>query len=235
MTQIDALLIGGPKPFRADGMMSAMARDPVEYPVMLRKLGFAGDQVADPSVHGGTDKAVHFYPAEHYPRWHAFFAAKGIPPHPLLDAAGGFGENISASGLTEDKVKIGDRFRIGAALVEVAQGRQPCWKIDHHFGMHGLTGAVISTGRCGLYFRVIEEGEVRLMDTIEQTHAADHEWTVQRTFKLLIGGGHKAEGAKAELAALAALETLAETWRGRAAKLAGRDQLLLPAHPQKCV
>ena len=198
-----------------------MARDAVDRPVMLRKLGFDGDQVADTSVHGGVDKAVHFYPAEHYPKWTAFFATAGLDSHPLLEWAGAFGENISASGLTEDKVKIGDRFRVGSALVEVAQGRQPCWKLDHHFGVHGLTGAVIKSGRCGLYFRVIEEGKVAPMDTIEQIHSADHEWTVQRTFKLLIGGGHKAEGAKAELAALAALETLAETWRSRAAKLAG--------------
>jgi MOSC domain-containing protein YiiM len=220
LTQIDTLLIGGPKPFRADGEMSAMAREAADRPVMLRKLGFEGDQVADPTVHGGPDKAVHFYPAEHYPKWIAHFAGEGIS-HPLLDNAGAFGENISASGLTEDKVRIGDRFRIGKALVEVAQGRQPCWKIDHHFGVHGLTGAVIKTGRCGGYFRVIEEGEVAPGDRIEQVGQAEHDWTVERVFKLLIGGGHRGEGAKAELKALAALETLAESWRGRAAKLAG--------------
>ena len=221
ISQIDDLFIGGPKPFRSDGTMSAMARESVSIPVMLRKLGFDGDQVADPTVHGGVDKAVHFYPAEHYPRWIAYFAQAGIGPHPLLEASGAFGENISASGLTEDKVKIGDRFRIGKALVEVAQGRQPCWKIDHHFGVRGLSGAVITSGRCGLYFRVIEEGAVAPMDLIEQVDEAKHYWTVERTFKLLIGGGHKAVGAKADLIALSKLETLAETWRLRAAKLAG--------------
>ena len=188
---------------------------------MLRKLGFEGDQVADPTVHGGVDKAVHFYPAEHYPRWIAYFVKAGMGPHPLLEASGAFGENISASGLTEEKVKIGDRFRMGEALVEVAQGRQPCWKIDHHFGTHGMSGAVITSGRCGLYFRVIEEGEVAQMDLIEQVDEVKHDWTVERTFKLLIGGGHKAVGAKADLIALSKLETLAETWRLRAAKLAG--------------
>ena len=221
LSQIDMLLIGGPKPFRADGEMSAMAREAVDRPVMLRKLGFEGDQVADPSVHGGVDKAVHFYPAEHYPKWIAHFAGEGFA-HPLLDRAGAFGENISASGLTEDSIRIGDRFRIGKALVEVAQGRQPCWKIDHHFGVHGLTGAVIKTGRCGGYFRVIEEGEVAPGDEIEQVGQAEHDWTVERVFRLLIGGGHRGEGATAALHALAELETLAESWRGRAAKLAGK-------------
>lgn len=220
-TLIDALLIGKPKPFRADGTKSAMARTPVAGPVILRKLGFDGDQVADPTVHGGVDKAVHFYPSEHYPRWNAYFVAKGLDPHPLLSSAGAFGENVSASGLTEDKVKIGDRFRIGQALVEIAQGRQPCWKIDHHFGIRGLTAAVIETGRCGLYFRVIEEGMVAQVDPIIQVEAAQHQWTVERTFRLLIGGAHKAPNAQAGLVELAAMEALAENWRQRAAKLAG--------------
>lgn len=219
LSQIDALLIGTPKPFRADGTLSAMARAPVEGPIYLGQQGFVGDQVADTNVHGGPDKAVHFYPSEHYPKWIAHFAGEGFA-HPLLDQAGAFGENISASGLTEDSVRIGDRFRIGRALVEVAQGRQPCWKLDHHFAVHGLSGAVISSGRCGGYFRVLEGGEVARSDIIQQVHQPQHEWTISRTFKLLIGGGHRAAGAQEQLRELAALETLAENWRNRAAKLA---------------
>jgi MOSC domain-containing protein YiiM len=217
-TQIDTLLIGGPKPFRADGEMSAMAREAVHRPVMLRQLGFEGDQVADPTVHGGIDKAVHFYPAEHYPKWIAHFAGEGFS-HPLLEHAGAFGENISASGLTESKIRIGDRFRIGKALVEISQGRQPCWKIDHHFGVKGLTAAVIKTGRCGGYFRVIEEGEVAPGDAIVQVGQAGHDWTIERVFYLLIGGGHRTEGVKAALRELAAMEALAESWRVRATQL----------------
>jgi MOSC domain-containing protein YiiM len=163
---------------------------------------------------------VHFYPAEHYPKWIAHFAAENFV-HPLFDQAGAFGENISACGLLEDDLRIGDQFRLGRAVVEVAQGRQPCWKLDHHFGVHGLSGAVINSGRCGGYFRVIEEGEVDPGDRIEQLHAAGHDWTIARTFHLLIGGGHRAAGAKSALRALTNLETLADSWRSRAAKLAG--------------
>lgn len=220
LSQIDALLIGQPKLFRADGTMSAMQREAVDRPVMLRKLGFEGDQVGDPTVHGGIDKAVHFYPAEHYSKWIAHFAGENFT-HPLLEQAGAFGENISASGLTEDRLRIGDRFRLGQALVEVAQGRQPCWKLDHHFGVHGLSGLVIRSGRGGGYFRVIEEGIVAPGDRIEQLERAPHDWTVARVFKLLIGGGHKASDAAPQLVALARLESLAENWRVRAAKLAG--------------
>ena len=214
-TLVDALLIGGPKPFRGDGTKSAMAREPATGAVMLRKEGFEGDSVADTKVHGGPDKALHLYPAEHYPFWMA-----KLDGHELLNHAGAFGENISAAGLTEDKVKIGDQFRIGAALVELSHGRQPCWKIDHRFNMHGLSREVIRTGKCGLYFRVLEEGAVEAGDVIEQVSASKHDWTVARVFKLLIGGGHRGEGAADEWQELAQLETLAAVWRERAAALA---------------
>lgn len=218
VTLIDALLIGTPKPFHADGTLSAMARDVAIGPVMLTKLGFVGDQVADPKVHGGADKAVNFYSPEHYPFWSVKLNA-----HPHLEHAGAFGENISGGGLTEGNVRIGDRFRMGRALVEVAQGRQPCWKLDHHFGVHGLAGEVIRTRRCGFYFRVIEEGEVAAGDVIQQVERAQHDWTVERTFALLIGGGHRGQGADAELRDLAQLEPLAEVWRARAMAILGKN------------
>jgi len=219
-SRIEALLIGQPVPFRADGATSTIgARKPVDAPIMLGFQGFVGDRVADPAVHGGIDKAVHFYPVEHYPLWQADLADAGIGLHPLLDRPGGFGENIAASGLTEDKVSIGDRFRIGAALVEISQGRQPCWKIDHHFGIKGMTAAVIRTGRSGGYFRVIEEGLVAPDDDLVQVHRAQHGWTVERTFQLLIGGFHKMEGAAAALREVAAMEVLASSWRARAQQL----------------
>jgi MOSC domain-containing protein YiiM len=219
-SKIDALLIGQPVAFRSDGECSTIgARVLAERPVRLTQLGFEGDRVADPTVHGGADKAVHFYPGEHYPAWRADMTKAGLDPHPHLDRLGGFGENISTLGLTEDKVQIGDRFRIGTALVEISQGRQPCWKIDHHFGLKGMTAAVIRTGRSGGYFRVIEEGEVAPDDRIEQVARSPHGWTVERTFQLLIAGMHRMEGSPAALKELTDLEELAESWRYRAQQL----------------
>jgi MOSC domain-containing protein YiiM len=211
---LDALLIGTPQPFHPARGWSSMARMAVDGPVIAGPLGFAGDAVADPSVHGGPDKAVHFYPREHYAAW-----AADIGDHPHLAAPGGFGENLSAFGLTENTVRIGDRFRIGTALFEVAQGRQPCWKLDHHFTRPTMAADVIRTGRGGMYLRVIEDGMVAPGDAIAQVGSGAAEWTVARVAHLLIGGGHKtAEGQRA-LVHLAALPTLAANWRERAAKL----------------
>ena len=221
-TKIDALLVGTPVHFRADGATSSIgSRVWVDRPITLTSLGFAGDAVGDPTVHGGLDKAVHFYPVEHYAAWADDFRKAHAEPHPLLGKLGGFGENVAASGMTEELVCIGDRFRIGCALVEISQGRQPCWKIDHHFGVKGMTAGVIHTGRSGYYFRVIDEGKVSLGDAIEQVERARHGWTVERTFQMLIGGLHKAEGAEVALRELAAMESLAVNWRARAAQLLG--------------
>ncbi len=219
-TTVDALLVGIPVHFRADGAISSIgSRVLVDRPVMLTSLGFAGDKVGDPMVHGGLDKAVHFYPVEHYAAWADDFRTAHAEPHRLLQTLGGFGENIAASGMTEELVCIGDRFRISSALVEVSQGRQPCWKIDHHFGVKGMTAGVIRTGRSGYYFRVVEEGLVGPGDRIEQVERARHGWTVERAFQMLIGGLHKAEGADAALRELAGMEELAANWRARAAQL----------------
>jgi MOSC domain-containing protein YiiM len=221
-TKIDALLVGTPVHFRADRAASSIgSRVLVDHPIALTSLGFAGDKVGDPTVHGGFDKAVHFYPVEHYAAWAEDFREAHAEPHPLLQRLGGFGENIAAGGMTEDLVCIGDRFRIGSALVEISQGRQPCWKIDHHFGVKGMTAGVIRTGRSGYYFRVIKEGEVGPSDDIEQVERARHGWTVERTFQILIGGLHKAEGAGGALRELADMEALAANWRARAVQLLG--------------
>jgi MOSC domain-containing protein YiiM len=221
-SKADILLVGKPAAFRADGETSTIAARVVQdRPVRLTFLGFDGDCVADPSVHGGVDKAVHFYPGEHYSPWRADLAKAGLDPHPLLRRLGGFGENISAVGMTEDLVHIGDRFRIGSALVEISQGRQPCWKIDHHFGLKGMTSGVIKTGRSGYYFRVIEEGEIAAGDTIEQVTRMTHGWTVERAFQVLIGGLHRLDGMDVPLKELTTMEVLAESWRMRALQLLG--------------
>lgn len=209
---IDAVLTGKARIFGDKGETSAIAKSPVPGALHIGLLGIAGDEQADLSVHGGPDKAIHHYPRDHYAFW-----AAALDGHALLGAPGAFGENISTEGLTESAACLGDRYRLGTALVEISQGRQPCWKLGHRFGIASVPATVVKTRRSGWYYRVIEEGAVAAGDTLDLVDRPLPEWSVERIFALLIGGVGKREPAA--LRALAGIEQLAATWRVRAKQL----------------
>lgn len=211
---IDALLTGKARRFGAKGEPSAIDKRAVEGRRAVGALGIAGDEQADLSVHGGPDKAIHHYPRDHYGWW-----AETIGDHALLQDAGAFGENISTSGLTESAACIGDRYRLGSALVEISQGRQPCWELGHRFGIATLPATVVTSRRGGWYYRVIEDGAVSAGDALELIDRPLPDWSVEHVFHLLIGGAGKREPAA--LRALAAMDLLAANWRARAEKLLG--------------
>jgi MOSC domain-containing protein YiiM len=125
----------------------------VNAPVWVGREGLAGDVQADRRVHGGPEKAVHQYAVANYMR-----LARAFPAAASLLVPGSLGENVSAEGWDEDGVAIGDRFQLGAALLEVCQPRTPCWKIDSRFGVKGMMQFIAETGCPGWYFRVVEEG-----------------------------------------------------------------------------
>lgn len=212
-TEILAVLCGKVRPFRGDNEPSAIGKLPVEHAVAVGAMGLAGDEQADRTVHGGIDKAVHHYPADHYAWWRGH-----LGDVPLLDAPGAFGENISTTGLDETNVFLGDRFRLGTALVEVSQARQPCWKLDHRFGTKGVMAHVVKTRRTGWYYRVLEPGQVRAGDSLELVQRPYPDWPLASLFGLLIGG--EAKDRPADLRALSDVPVLAETWKVRRAKLA---------------
>ena len=120
--------------------------------------------------------------------------------------------------MTEEQICLGDRFSLGSAIVEVSHGRQPCWKLDHRFGTRDVLATIVKTGRSGLYFRVLREGEAEAKGRMELLDRPLPQWPIARVFRLLIGGGHKAEPDAVR--ALAGMPVLAEAWRDRARKLA---------------
>lgn len=213
-TELRQLLISKPQAFGPDGEMSAIAKIPTAKSLFLGFEGLEGNQVGDPSHHGGRDKAVHLYPDDHYPFWRDKY-----PNVSVLDQPGAFGENFSCTGMTETQLCLGDVFRIGDAVIECSHARQPCWKLNHRFGKPDVLKTVIKTGKSGSYFRVLEEGKIKAGDIFIQLERPLPDWPLDRLFGLIIGGQHK--GEEAELKALAANSSLAETWRIRAAKLAG--------------
>lgn len=209
-----SVLTGKVRPFRGIDEPSAIGKLPVANPIEVSHFGLAGDEQADLINHGGLDKAIHHYPADHYPFWR-----EELGNHPLLETAGGFGENISTQGLVESEACIGDHYRLGTALVEISQGRQPCWKLGHRFGVAAVTARVVETRRSGWYYRVLEPGRVAAGDMLSLVERPLPQWSVERTFGLLIGGDHKRDPAAVR--ELAGLEVLARSWRKRAEQLAG--------------
>ncbi|CUS45396.1 Uncharacterized protein conserved in bacteria [hydrothermal vent metagenome] len=206
-----ALLTGRAR-YLARGEASAIAKSPVAGPVKIGFLGLEGDEQADLSVHGGPDKALHHYPHDHYARW-----GEAREDEPILAAPGAFGENIATLGLTEDQVCIGDRFRLGRALIEISQGRQPCWKQGERLQWPALPALMVKERRSGWYYRVIEEGVAEPGETLAMVARPLPDWTVRRVFGLLIAGDHRKDpGALAELADM---ELLYAGWRRRAVKL----------------
>ena len=158
---IDGLFIGRVAQLAGDSRSSAIVKTATSEPCLITTEGLAGDEQADRRVHGGVQKAVHLYPAEHYARLAAAFpdAQHMIP--------GGLGENISTHGLTESNVCIGDVFRINETRLQVSQPRSPCWKIDHHAGVDGMVALIVAERLNGWYFRVLAGGRIAAGDTLE--------------------------------------------------------------------
>jgi MOSC domain-containing protein YiiM len=131
-------------------VLSGIAKAPVTADsVFVGRENIEGDGQADLRVHGGRDKAVYAYPADHWPWW--------TTTHKLACAPNTFGENLTLEGADENAVGIGDRFRWGEALLEIAQPRAPCFKLALH-AREDIPARMTISARCGWYFRVVETG-----------------------------------------------------------------------------
>ncbi len=177
---VDALLTGRAKPYTRAGSFSGIDKQVHAGLVQIGELGFGGDEQGDTRVHGGPDKAVHHYAFEHYAQWQ-----EELGPLTLLHAPGAFGENISTRGLGEDNVCIGDQFALGSALLEVSQGRQPCWKLNDRFDVPDMARRVQSTGRTGWYYRVLQTGSAVSGNLLALKARPYPDWTLRRLGTLL--------------------------------------------------
>lgn len=177
---LDSLLTGLAQPFTRPGSRSAIAKRPRQGALAVARLGLEGDEQGDLRVHGGVEKAIHHYPREHYAAWVA-----ELGEHPLLAQPGAFGENFSTTGWREADVCLGDRIRAGSALLEVSQGRMPCWKLNDRFDVAQMALRVQQSGRTGWYYRVLEEGVVQAGERLELVERPHGEWSVARLSAVL--------------------------------------------------
>jgi MOSC domain-containing protein YiiM len=175
--------------FGKDIVTTGIFKDPVQGPVKLRKLNLDGDKQADLTVHGGEDKAVYAYPMEHYEYWQHELPNMALP-------WGMFGENFTTEGLIEDAVNIGDRFRIGSTEVVATQPRLPCYKLGVKFGRMDIVRRFLASGRPGIYFKVLLEGEVEAGESIELISKDQSNITVYDIVRLYVRDNNDVESMR---------------------------------------
>lgn len=183
-------------------METAIRKKPVEK-VFLSKERFVGDDVADLKHHGGPDRAVCVYPYEHYALWEKEFGK------PLPSSA--FGENVTATNMLEDKVYIGDIYRLGEAVIQVTQGRVPCSTIDRNLDMTPLLKVMVKTGFTGYMCRVLKEGYVSADSTISLIEQHPQKISVLYTNQVFFHEPRNIEGIQKILA----VSELADEWRDK--------------------
>jgi MOSC domain-containing protein YiiM len=161
-------------------VQTAIFKEPVAGAVVIGELNLAGDQQADLTVHGGSEKAVYAYPAEHYEYWRKRLSDVSL-------SWGAFGENLTTEGLWEDTLGIGDLLRVGSALLQITQPRMPCYKLELKFNRDDMIKHFLVSNRSGFYFSVIERGEVAAGSRVEILKRDPDRVTVNDIVRLYLG------------------------------------------------
>ena len=173
MGRVASVNVGEPRPvqYRGHAVMTAIWKAPVAGRVALRGVNLAGDRQADLRVHGGPDKAVYAYAVEDL-AWWAVELERGMEP-------GVFGENLTTSGIDVTQAVVGERWRIGETILEVAQPRSPCFKLGIRMGDQKFIRRFLAAERPGAYLRVLNEGDIGAGDTVEVVGRPLHGVTIR--------------------------------------------------------
>ncbi len=152
-------------------------KKPIDQPIYLTRNDVAQDEVTDRLHHGGFYKACYMFSSEQYPYWKNLY--------PDLDWNWGmFGENLTVAGFDERKVFLGDVFKVGNAVVQVSQYREPCYKLGHRFGDQKMLKQFIELGFAGTYLSILEEGYVAVNDEFSLVERLKTSISVADLFRL---------------------------------------------------
>ena len=158
--------------------LTGIYKYPVDQPIYMDTEDVQGDTVVDRKYHGGIYKACYLFSADHYDYWKA--------KYPQLEWDWGmFGENLTIQGLDESQLRIGSTYRLGTALVQISQPREPCYKLGIRFGDQEILKQFIDHGRPGTYIRVLEPGTVSKGDSMELVTASESPLTIAQFYELL--------------------------------------------------
>ena len=176
-------VLRGKKVAFARNSTSAINKQSQSTRQQVTKLGIIGDEQGDPNFHGGVEKAIHLYPSEHYKYWCAELGNKTI-----FQSVGAFGENISSVGVTESDICINDIILIGTTLLQVSQGRMPCWKLNVRCEEPEMALKMQDSLKTGWYFRVLKEGNIGIGDDIILQKRTYPDWSLNRIMKIIYEG-----------------------------------------------
>ena len=214
LPRIASIHAGKVAPLGPEGVPSGFVKHEIKRSVQVSPLGIIGDEQADLSVHGGTEKAVYGYALAHYEAWRADY-----PHHAASLVPGGFGENLCIAGMSEADLCVGDIHRIGSARLQVCQPRQPCFKLALRFEDKMMPKAMIRSGRAGWYYRVLQEGEIAPDDAVLVEERPNPDFPFVR----LVGLGSNGTATRRELERLRHMEGLASDWKAWAQERLSRS------------
>lgn len=209
--RLASVQVGGIAPLGPEAVPSGFIKRTVAGPVAIGLLGLDGDEQADPTVHGGPEKAVYGYAGDHYPLWASDFpglAARFVP--------GSMGENLTVAALREDDICVGDVHAIGSALLQICQPRQPCFKLALALGEPRLGKAMVRSGRSGWYYRVLRDGAIAAGDAVTLAERPNPDFAFSRLVTIVNLGG----------ATIAEMRTMAEM-PGIASRIAAKARAAL--------
>ena len=172
--------IGNPTTIHRNGKeeQTGIFKYPTNETLFLGKTDVLKDTVIDRKHHAGINKACYLFSADQYPYWKKMY--------PELEWDWGmFGENLTVKGLNEAEIRIGDIFKIGSALVQVSQPREPCYKLGVRFGTQEILRQFIDHGFPGTYVRILEEGEVNTNDELILVERSENTLTVKQFYELV--------------------------------------------------
>lgn len=164
-------------PWHGKEVETGIFKYPVNQPIFLGTYDVENDHVIDRRYHGGTDKACYLYSSDHYGYWQNLYPELEMP-------WGILGENLTVEGLHEAQINIGDIFKIGKAVIQATQPRQPCFKLEFRFNSGEIVRQFVESGFSGVYVRVLEKGKVKTgdsMELIERKNAL----SIQKIFELI--------------------------------------------------
>ncbi len=220
MARLVSVNVGGPREVEWQGktVRTAIWKEQVEGPRMVRRINIDGDDQADRLAHGGEHRAVFVYQLDSYRYWERELGRDDF-------THGQFGENFTVDGLADDEVCIGDRYRIGDALFEVTQPRVTCYRVGIRMDEPAMPSLLVAHHRPGFYLRVLEEGTVEAGAEIVKVADGPERLTVAQVDALL----YLPDKPRALLERALRVPALSEGWQGSFRELLERRDRGAPA------